>query len=90
MVVANNNGKPYTDEIFSELKKATTRLHEQTEETAELTEQMHKSYEEQLKRITEMVELKLSETTITLEQQLEEERIQGLKAEFFRYLMLLK
>ncbi|KAK9075548.1 hypothetical protein SSX86_003873 [Deinandra increscens subsp. villosa] len=54
MVLTKNNGKPYTDEIFSELKRGTMKLHEQTEEVqalqgytkqeiSELTEQMHKS-----------------------------------------------
>ncbi|KAI3717682.1 hypothetical protein L1987_69449 [Smallanthus sonchifolius] len=92
MVLTKNNGKPYTDEIFSELKRGTRKLHEQTEEVqslqgytkqeiSELTEQMHKSYEEQLKRITEMVESRLNETTIRLEQQLAEEQIARLKAE---------
>ncbi|XP_076959266.1 immune-associated nucleotide-binding protein 9-like [Bidens hawaiensis] len=92
MVLTKNNGKPYTDEIFSELKRGTLKLHEQTEEVqslqgytkqeiSELTEQMHKSYEEQLKRITEMVESRLKETTIRLEQQLAEEQLARLKAE---------
>ncbi|KAI7732267.1 hypothetical protein M8C21_024452, partial [Ambrosia artemisiifolia] len=92
MVLTKNNGKPYTDEIFSELKRGTRKLHEQTEEVqslqgytkqeiSDLTEQMHKSYEEQLKRITEMVESRLKETTIRLEQQLAEEQLARLKAE---------
>ncbi|KAI3821175.1 hypothetical protein L1987_08734 [Smallanthus sonchifolius] len=92
MVLTKNNGKPYTDEIFSELKRGTMKLHEQTEEVqslqgyskqeiSELTEQMHKSYEEQLMRITEMVESRLKETTTRLEQKLAEEQVARLKAE---------
>nr|XP_043607081.1 immune-associated nucleotide-binding protein 9 [Erigeron canadensis] len=92
MVLTKNNGKPYTDEIFSELKRGTKKLHEQTEEVqslqgytkkeiSELTEQMHRSYEEQLKRITEMVEARLKETTARLEQKLAEEQVARLKAE---------
>ncbi|KAM0019283.1 putative AIG1-type guanine nucleotide-binding (G) domain-containing protein [Helianthus debilis subsp. tardiflorus] len=96
MVLTKNNGKPYTDEIFNELRRGTMKLHEQTEEVqmlegytkqeiSELTEQMYKSYEEQLKRITEMVESRLKETTTRLEQQLAEEQVARLKAEEMAY-----
>lgn len=101
MVLTKNNGKPYTDEIFSELKRGTQKLHEQTEEVqslqgyskleiSELTEQMHKSYEEQLKRITEMVESRLKETTFRLEQQLAEEQVARLKAEELAFAAQMK
>ncbi|KAK1407577.1 hypothetical protein QVD17_39197 [Tagetes erecta] len=91
-VLTKNNGKPYTDEIFNELKRGTMKLHEQTEEVqslrgytkqeiSELTEQMHRAYDEQLKRITEMVEARLAETTTRLEQQLAKEQVARLKAE---------
>ncbi|KAJ0746150.1 putative AIG1-type guanine nucleotide-binding (G) domain-containing protein [Helianthus annuus] len=96
LVLTKNNGKPYTDEIFNELRRGTMKLHEQTEEVqmlegytkqeiSELTEQMYKSYEEQLKRITEMVESRLKETTTRLEQQLAEEQVARLKAEEMAY-----
>ncbi|KAH9726017.1 Immune-associated nucleotide-binding protein 9 [Citrus sinensis] len=68
-VIVQNGGQPYTDEIFAELKRA------------ELKEQMKKSYDDQLKRITEMFESKLKETTTRLEQQLAEEQAARLKAE---------
>lgn len=101
IVLAKNNGKPYTDEIFSELKRGTRKLHEQTEEVQslrgyskqeilELTEQMNKSYDEQLKRITEMVESRLKETTLRLEQQLAEEQVARLKAEEMAYAAQMK
>ncbi|GJW29551.1 putative AIG1-type guanine nucleotide-binding (G) domain-containing protein [Tanacetum coccineum] len=101
IVLAKNNGKPYTDEIFSELKRGTRKLHEQTEEVqslqgyskqeiSELTAQMNKSYEEQLKRITEMVESRLKETTLRLEQQLAEEQVARLKAEELAYAAQMK
>ncbi|KAL2231834.1 immune-associated nucleotide-binding protein 9 [Sesamum indicum] len=91
-VVDNNGGKPYTDELFFELKAGALKLRDQTaevnslegyskQEISELTEQFNKSYEEQLKRITEMVESKLKETTHRLEQQLAEEQAARLKAE---------
>ncbi|KAL0437889.1 UNVERIFIED_CONTAM: Immune-associated nucleotide-binding protein 9 [Sesamum latifolium] len=91
-VVDNNGGKPYTDELFFELKAGALKLRDQTaevnslegyskQEISLLTEQFNKSYEEQLKRITEMVESKLRETTHRLEQQLAEEQAARLKAE---------
>ncbi|KAK6129627.1 hypothetical protein DH2020_036637 [Rehmannia glutinosa] len=83
-VVDNNGGKPYTDKLF----KGEVELHNQTaevvytkEEISEFTELFNKSYEEQLKRITEMVESKLREITHRLEQQLAEEHAARLKAE---------
>ncbi|XP_024024541.1 immune-associated nucleotide-binding protein 9 isoform X2 [Morus notabilis] len=92
-VTAQNGGQPYTDEIFAEVKGAM-RLRDQQEEVdslslekytkreiSEMKELMHKSYDEQLKRITEMVESKLRETTSRLEQQLAEEQAARLKAE---------
>ncbi|EEF52958.1 aig1, putative [Ricinus communis] len=92
LVIAENGGQPYTDELFVELKARAIKLRDQQEEVdslkgyskgeiLELKEQMHRSYEEQLKRITEMVELKLRETTNRLEQQLAEEQAARLKAE---------
>ncbi|KAE9454950.1 hypothetical protein C3L33_13170, partial [Rhododendron williamsianum] len=92
MVIEKNCGQPYTDELFVELKKGAMELHNQTEkvkslegyskdEIYELKEQMHRSYDEQLKKITEMVESKLKETTNRLEQQLAEEQAARLKAE---------
>ncbi|KAL3641847.1 hypothetical protein CASFOL_012662 [Castilleja foliolosa] len=91
-VVNENGGKPYTDELFIELKEGANKLHYQTaeinsmegyskQEISELKEQFHKTYEEQLKRITEMVESKLKETTHRLELQLAEEQSARLKAE---------
>lgn len=92
VVVENNGGKPYTDDLFKELKKGATKLHNQAtevnslvgytkQERLELKEQMQKSYEEQLKRITEVVESKLKETTHRLEEQLAKEQAARLKAE---------
>ncbi|GFP81262.1 protein aig1 [Phtheirospermum japonicum] len=90
-VVNKNGGKPYTDELFVELKEGANKLRYQTaeinsmegyskQEISELKEQFHKSYEQQLKRITEMVESKLKETTHRLELQLAEEQSARLKA----------
>ncbi|CAK9311385.1 unnamed protein product, partial [Citrullus colocynthis] len=78
-IIMHNGAQPYSDELFNELKAGAVKLHDQQKEVdslegytkqeiSELKDQMHRSYEEQLKRITEMVELKLRETTIRLEQ----------------------
>ncbi|KAL1534135.1 Immune-associated nucleotide-binding protein 9 [Salvia divinorum] len=91
-VIERNGGRPYTDDVFVELKKGANKLRDQTaevnslqgyskQEISELKEQFHKTYDEQLKRITEMVESKLKETTHRLEQQLEEEHNARLRAE---------
>lgn len=92
LVIADNGGRPYTDNLFAELRKGAMKLQHQEEEVnalqgytkreiIELKEQMHKAYDEQLKRITEMVESKLRETTNRLEQQLAEEQAARLRAE---------
>uniref|UniRef100_A0A7N0TFT3 AIG1-type G domain-containing protein n=1 Tax=Kalanchoe fedtschenkoi TaxID=63787 RepID=A0A7N0TFT3_KALFE len=92
LVIARNDGKPYTDKLFAELKMGAMKLRDQTvevnalrgyskREIDDLKEQMHKTYDEQLKRITVMVESKLRETTQMLEKQLSEEQAARLKAE---------
>ncbi|KAB1210897.1 Protein AIG1 [Morella rubra] len=97
MVIAQNGGQPYTDELFTELKEGAIKLRHQQEqvdslkgyskrEISEFKDQIERSYEEQLKRITEMVESKLRETTDRLEQQLAEEQAARLKAEEVAYL----
>ncbi|KAH9781273.1 Immune-associated nucleotide-binding protein 9 [Citrus sinensis] len=119
-VNVKNDGQPYTNEFFAELKvesklkETTTKLEQQLaeeqaarlkgEEVAQLAQrksndeirklkenlkraqreiedQMHESNEYQIKRITEMVESNLKETTTRLEQQLAEEQVARLKGE---------
>ncbi|XP_038874764.1 immune-associated nucleotide-binding protein 9-like [Benincasa hispida] len=91
-IMMQNGGQPYSDELFTELKMGAMKLRDQQKEVdslegytkqeiLELKEQMHHSYDEQLKRITDMVELKLRETTVRLEQKLAEEQAARLKAE---------
>ncbi|KAK3231814.1 hypothetical protein Dsin_003695 [Dipteronia sinensis] len=89
MVIAQNGGQPYTHDWFTELKRL--RLSHQKEfeslegkrkmEISELKENMERSYDDKLKRITEMVELKLTQTTTRLQQQLVEEQAARLKVE---------
>ncbi|XP_031121249.1 immune-associated nucleotide-binding protein 9-like isoform X2 [Ipomoea triloba] len=92
IVVECNCGIAYTDEIFSNLRDGAVRLRNQTaevessngytkQEISLLKDQMQKSYADQLKRITEMVESKLKETTHRLEEQLAKEHSARLQAE---------
>ncbi|XP_050377148.1 immune-associated nucleotide-binding protein 9 [Argentina anserina] len=92
-VIAKNGGKPYTDELFAEVKKGANKLRNQQEEVASLKgvyskqeisslyEKMKLAHDMQLKRITEMVELKMRETTMKLEQKLADEQAARLRAE---------
>ncbi|KAJ0025058.1 hypothetical protein Pint_07355 [Pistacia integerrima] len=65
-VIAQNGGQPYTDEIFAEVKKEAMKHHEQQVEVdslkgyskpeiTKLKAEIERSYEDQLKRISEMV-----------------------------------
>ncbi|XP_031284952.1 immune-associated nucleotide-binding protein 9-like isoform X1 [Pistacia vera] len=91
-VIVQNGGQPYTDEIFAELKKETMKHHEQQvevdslkgyskREITKLKAEIEKSYEDQLKRISETLELKLIEAISKLEKQLFEEQVVRLKSE---------
>ncbi|XP_031250038.1 immune-associated nucleotide-binding protein 9-like [Pistacia vera] len=64
-VIVQNGGQPYTDEIFAEVKKV----------------EIERSYEDQLKRTSEMLELKLTAITRKLEKELLEERVARLNSE---------
>ncbi|KAE8681279.1 wall-associated receptor kinase 3-like [Hibiscus syriacus] len=77
--------------------KGPTKLRDQKEVvdalkgySTEFKEQIERSYEEKLMRITEMVESKLKETTARLEQQLAEEQAARLKAEEMAQLAQMK
>ncbi|CAI0556705.1 unnamed protein product [Linum tenue] len=102
-VVMQNGGRPYTDDIFVEMQKHTKIIrnkqaeletlqvqHQSSQEIAGLKQLMHDLYQEQLKHITEMVESKLHETTVKLEQQLAKEQAARLKAEEFAQLAHLQ
>lgn len=91
-VVASNGGKPFSDQIFAQVKEEALRrkqLEKEIEankgysmqELSVLKEEIYKSYDEQLKRITEMVERKLNLTVEKLEKQLAEEQTARLRAE---------
>ncbi|WVZ11949.1 hypothetical protein V8G54_016479 [Vigna mungo] len=96
IVLSRNGGRPYTNELFelfTELKKRAKELHKQQRKFDSLKEeysedaklefekQMKQTYDDQLNRITEMVESKLSEATMKLKQQLDEEQAARLEAE---------
>ncbi|KAE8022315.1 hypothetical protein FH972_008125 [Carpinus fangiana] len=78
MVIEQNGGNPFTDELFAEYKKEEIILRNSNEG---LSIQEISEFKEQLKRIMETIELKLKETTTRLEQQLAEEKAARLKAE---------
>ncbi|KAJ6759635.1 hypothetical protein OIU79_024660 [Salix purpurea] len=92
-VIEQNAGQPYSDELFAEIQKGEMNFRDQQEEfnslkgnisikeISELKEQMKEQYEEQLKRVTDMVEMKLKEATGNLERQLAEEHAARLRAE---------
>ncbi|KAL9252993.1 Immune-associated nucleotide-binding protein 9-like protein [Drosera capensis] len=91
MVMEENGGRPYANEFFAQLKEGAMKLRQQEEkidsldatkqEIEELKRQMQRSHEEQMKKLTEMVELKMRETTKMLEQQLAKEQEARLMAE---------
>ncbi|KAF9661567.1 hypothetical protein SADUNF_Sadunf19G0082100 [Salix dunnii] len=92
-VIEKNGGQPYSDELFAEIQKGEMTFRDQQEEAdslkgrfstreiSELKEQMQRQYEDQLKRVTDMVEMKLKEATGNLERRLAEEQAARLRAE---------
>ncbi|KAI3981329.1 hypothetical protein MKX01_004593 [Papaver californicum] len=72
-LIAHNTGVPYTNELFEEMKKGATLNPEINNQNDPLEEHIH--------RITEMVEMKLKETVLRLERELETERAAREKAE---------
>ncbi|KAG5601775.1 hypothetical protein H5410_033145, partial [Solanum commersonii] len=91
MVVQMTGGKPYTSELFEEVKKMKLRndsvevnslLGDLKQGVTELKEQLQRfSFVEQQRRITKMVESKMNSTMHSLEKQLEEESTARLEAE---------
>ncbi|KAK7399417.1 hypothetical protein VNO78_10599 [Psophocarpus tetragonolobus] len=92
MVISQNGGRPFTNELFKELKeKARIRdnqkkLVESKEgyseaEMSEFKKEMQQKYDEELKRMTNMVETKLKEENERLLKKLEEEKVARHKAE---------
>ncbi|KAL7090528.1 hypothetical protein ACP275_12G046500 [Erythranthe tilingii] len=89
-VVNKNGGEPYMSPQFVELKGGATsdffydapaiKLNSE-EETFKLKEELHKSYEEKLKKIIEAVDLKLKESSDKLAQQIAEQENGRLKEE---------
>ncbi|KAI3940670.1 hypothetical protein MKW98_029989 [Papaver atlanticum] len=73
LVIAHNNGLPYTNELFEEMKKGASMKTVIGNQNYQL--------EEHINRITEMVEMMLKETTLRLEKMLETERAARANAE---------
>lgn len=91
-VVTNSGGKPFSSQIFAQVKEGALRRQQMeieieankeysAKELSALKEEIYKSYDDQLKRITEMVEKKLNFAIEKLEKQLAEEQAARLKAE---------
>ncbi|OWM67499.1 hypothetical protein CDL15_Pgr028362 [Punica granatum] len=91
-VISQNGGKPFSDDIFAEMRKGAKKLKEQQEAVGSLSgyneaqilkfkEETQKSYDEQLKRISEMIETKLREETKSFGQKLAEEQATRMKIE---------
>ncbi|XP_031390133.1 immune-associated nucleotide-binding protein 9-like isoform X1 [Punica granatum] len=91
-VISQNGGKPFSDEIFAEMRKGAKKLQEQQEAVGSLRgynqgqilkfkEEIQKSYDEQLKRISEMIETKLRVEVKRLEQKLAEEQAARVRTE---------
>ncbi|KAI3957281.1 hypothetical protein MKW92_002127 [Papaver armeniacum] len=73
LLIAHNNGLPYTNELFEEMKRGASMKAEISNQNDQL--------EEHVNRIAEMVEMKLKETTLRLERELQTERAAREKAE---------
>uniref|UniRef100_A0A3Q7GWC9 AIG1-type G domain-containing protein n=1 Tax=Solanum lycopersicum TaxID=4081 RepID=A0A3Q7GWC9_SOLLC len=79
LVVEENDGKPYTNNLFTKSKEGLMNFHDEKanvleEDIEELKDQMQRSHEEQFSRITEMVASKLEEKMQRLEKQLNMDR----------------
>ncbi|KAL6651610.1 hypothetical protein ACP70R_010535 [Stipagrostis hirtigluma subsp. patula] len=86
-VSAANGGKPFSDQMFARLKevhdgeKEVRSMGYLEEQISKLKEEIHRTQDEQLARITSMVEEKLNCTEEKLQNQLMEEQHARLKAE---------
>ncbi|XP_010277660.1 PREDICTED: immune-associated nucleotide-binding protein 8-like [Nelumbo nucifera] len=84
-VIAENGGKPYTNELFLKLQEETMRQRKQkeeadfkaltTKEISRLNGQMKKKYDEQVDRVSGMIESKLNVTIRDLENKLAAEQL---------------
>ncbi|XP_020245484.1 immune-associated nucleotide-binding protein 9-like isoform X1 [Asparagus officinalis] len=91
LIAADNGGKPFSDDIFEQLKSLENKEKEidamkgiqgySEQDIAELKEQLHKSHEDQLRQVVETIERKLDEAINKLEKQLAEEQAARLEAE---------
>ncbi|KAI3941345.1 hypothetical protein MKW92_042939 [Papaver armeniacum] len=73
MVLAKNNGKPFTNEIFEEIQRQA-RLRPANEQHSL---NMHKLYEMQINKINESIARRLDEVTQRFQEELERERAKG-------------
>ncbi|XP_014500425.1 immune-associated nucleotide-binding protein 9 [Vigna radiata var. radiata] len=78
-VMSHNVGQPFTNELFKKLKEKATET--EKAETLGIKIQLQKRYDDELKRMTDLIESKLNEETTKLMKMLEEEKVARLKAE---------
>ncbi|WVY99319.1 hypothetical protein V8G54_025389 [Vigna mungo] len=78
-VMSHNAGQPFTNELFKRLKEKATET--EKAETLGIKIQLQKRYDDELKRMTELIESKLNEEITKLMKMLEEEKVARLKAE---------
>ncbi|BAT92909.1 hypothetical protein LR48_Vigan05g058400 [Vigna angularis] len=78
-VMSHNAGQPFTNELFKRLKEKATET--EKAETLGIKMQLQKRYDDELKRMTDLIESKLNEEITKLRKMLEEETIARLKAE---------
>ncbi|XP_020681793.2 immune-associated nucleotide-binding protein 9-like [Dendrobium catenatum] len=90
--IMDNGGKPYSNKIFAELKEGALLRDQKAKEieakegcskekSFELMKEIIKSYNDQLKRVTEMVEENLKLTIESLSKQLAEEQTARMEVE---------
>ncbi|QCD95405.1 P-loop containing nucleoside triphosphate hydrolase [Vigna unguiculata] len=78
-VMLHNAGQPFTNELFKRLKEKATET--EKAETLGIKMQLQKRYDDELKRMTDLIESKLNEEIAKLMKMLEEEKVARLKAE---------
>ncbi|XP_027902209.1 immune-associated nucleotide-binding protein 9-like [Vigna unguiculata] len=79
VVMSHNVGQPFTNELFRRLKEKATET--EKAETLGIKMQLQKRYDDELKRMTNMIESKLKEEIAKLMKMLEEEKVARVKAE---------
>ncbi|KAK8469153.1 hypothetical protein PHAVU_005G006300 [Phaseolus vulgaris] len=78
-IISHNGKQPFTNELFKQLKEKASET--EKAETLGIKMQLQKKYDDELKRMTHMIESKLKEEIGKLMKMLEEEKVARCKAE---------